>query len=193
MAKKPEIPKGEINRVSAALEELGKQSDRGAAIIGAAIVEDVLTECLQLRLILNNTLKERLFSYEKNGPLSNFSAKIDVAYSVGLVTASVRNNLHLIRRIRNRFAHKVEAKEFSDADIAASCATLDLSFQPREKSPRRRFMSACLDVITIFGITRHVAGIRLKHFSYDPEIQKLLANFMKTLHQHLEESEKQKP
>jgi len=52
---------------------------------------------------LSNTLKDKLF--EGVGPLRTFSAKIDIAYSMGLISAGVRRDLHAMREIRNEFAH----------------------------------------------------------------------------------------
>jgi len=45
--------------------ELKRQTHRGAAIIAAAILEDILAGALERQLILTSRLKERLFSYKK--------------------------------------------------------------------------------------------------------------------------------
>ena len=70
----------------AILAELAKQTDRGAGIIVVSMVDEVLTEALKARLDLTVALSDKLFSYERNGPLANFSQKIDFAKAVGLIT-----------------------------------------------------------------------------------------------------------
>lgn len=40
-----------------------------------------------------------------NGPLSSFSARIDILMGFGFISRDVYKDLHLVRKIRNRFAH----------------------------------------------------------------------------------------
>jgi DNA-binding MltR family transcriptional regulator len=102
--------------------ELQAQTDRGAAIIGAAIVDDFLSDVPKKRLILTSTVSDRLFSHEANGPLASFAPKIDIAFAVGICDNNLRADLHDIRRIRNRFAHTPEALGFSDSQISEWCS-----------------------------------------------------------------------
>ena len=46
--------------------------------------------------------------FEGNGPFSTLSSKIDVAYALGLLSSEERRELHLLRKIRNEFAHAVD-------------------------------------------------------------------------------------
>ncbi|MEI9804344.1 MAG: DUF4145 domain-containing protein [Pseudolabrys sp.] len=89
-------------------EEIEAQTDRGAAIIAAAILDDALKS----RLILTSNLSDRIFSYEKNGPLAQFSSKIDMTAATGLLPKETCDSMHLIRRIRNKFAHSIEPLKF---------------------------------------------------------------------------------
>jgi DNA-binding MltR family transcriptional regulator len=123
--------------ISSILAELQAQSDRGCAIIAASILEELLEELLKKRLIGGTAMMERLFSFDKNGPLAHFKAKIDIAYSIGLISAEKRADLHAIRDIRNRFAHRVEPIDFSDKKIEAWCAKFH-DF-PDIQGTRRRF------------------------------------------------------
>jgi hypothetical protein len=45
-------------------------------------------------------------------PISTFSARIDLAYRLGLISMQFRRDLHLIRKIRNDFAHNIEGCNF---------------------------------------------------------------------------------
>ena len=58
------------------------------------------------------------------GPLATFNAKIELAYLVKIVTKECRRQLHLIRRIRNKFAHTLEPITFEDAQIKDMCGHL---------------------------------------------------------------------
>jgi DNA-binding MltR family transcriptional regulator len=99
----------------------------GAAVIACAILDEVLTRALQQRLILTATVKEQLFSFEKNSPLATLSSKIDLAFAVGFLNTAVRSDLHLVRRIRNSFAHELEPRSFADKKIATWCLSLHAS------------------------------------------------------------------
>jgi DNA-binding MltR family transcriptional regulator len=148
-------------------EELAAQTDRGAAIIGSAIIDDFLSDALKRRLILTSDLRERLF--EGNGPLANFSAKIDMAFAVGICDSNLRADLHYIRRIRNRFAHTPEPLRFSDEKISGWCSqfctvTIDSA------DPRTRYLSLCSG-ISAFMATLSQAEIKLQDIRSVPAIR----------------------
>lgn len=50
-------------------------------------------------------------------PLGTFSAKIDLAYRIGLIRLDERSSFHLIRKIRNEFAHSSEEINFESTVI----------------------------------------------------------------------------
>jgi DNA-binding MltR family transcriptional regulator len=73
-------------------------------IIGATFLEMLLENILREFLIdEEKRVTEELFDGYK--PLSTFSSKITMAYCLGLIYKSVHDDLHLIRKIRNEFAH----------------------------------------------------------------------------------------
>ena len=57
-------------------------------------------------------------------PLSSFSARIKTAYCLGLVTKQEFDDLNLIRRIRNRFAHRFHGYTFENQEIIDWCNSL---------------------------------------------------------------------
>ena len=86
-------------------EQLSLESERGSAIVGAVLIEEALEEILKALLIAPAKKDDELFK-DSYAPLGSFSAKIDVAYRTGLISPKVRSSLHLIRDLRNDFAHK---------------------------------------------------------------------------------------
>lgn len=48
--------------------------------------------------------------------MGTFSAKIDLAYRIGLISLDEKSSFHLIRKIRNEFAHSSEEISF-ESDI----------------------------------------------------------------------------
>jgi hypothetical protein len=106
------------------VDELEQQTDRGAAIIGAAFVESLLRQSLESRLRVGTALERRTANrlFATMGPLSSFSAKIDLGVLLGLYPETVQGDLHRLREVRNQFAHEHEPRDFGYAKISEICA-----------------------------------------------------------------------
>src|SRR5690606_22588339 len=91
-------------RLGALIEEMNGQTDRGVAIVGSAWVEEALSALIEWFLHSDPKVWERLF--KNNGPIATFSAKIDLAKLLGLISEIIRSDLHRIRDIRNELAHE---------------------------------------------------------------------------------------
>jgi len=88
------------------VKELVNEGDRATVILVAAKLDLILYQILQKHLIPVHGSKDELL--ENDGVLSTFSAKINITYRLGLIDNSFSHSLHLIRKIRNNFAHEVE-------------------------------------------------------------------------------------
>lgn len=44
----------------------------------------------------------------ENGKIRNFDLRIDIAYGLGAITSEEKQQIHLLRNIRNRFAHDAD-------------------------------------------------------------------------------------
>jgi len=107
------------------IQELQKQSDRGAIIVAGAFLEDALASLLRAFLIDVDAIERELFRYPQ--PLSSFAAKIDVAYYLGLIDANLRADLHLLRELRNQAAHYREQFDFTSPGVEAACKKFTVS------------------------------------------------------------------
>jgi len=96
----------------AIINELHVESyhDRVVGIIGASFLEDRLTTRIQEKLRTHQEIVPRLF--KGSGPIAAFSTKIDLAYCLGLFGEEIRRNFHVVRTIRNVFAHKASETSF---------------------------------------------------------------------------------
>lgn len=161
-------------------DELFRQTDRGAAIIAGSILEELLTNAIKRRLILTTKLSVSLFSFERNGAIANFAPKIDVAYAIGLIKPDLRDDLHNIRRIRNRFAHSIDPIDFKDTKVIGLCSAIR-SASRELKIPKHRFLSA---VGWIASVLTLLANLRteLKYFreqdGMEAELEEALSRFL---------------
>ena len=87
------------------LDEFMGETDRAAVIVGAAKLDLIMYQILQRFLLPSPGGSDDLL--EGDSPLSTLSSKINILYRLGLIDASFARALHLVRRIRNGFAHEV--------------------------------------------------------------------------------------
>ena len=103
--------------------EIDRQEDRGAAIIAAAFLEDRLLFCLANHFKNRDRFLENQL-FRGLGPLSSFSAKIDIAFLLGIFDQEGRDQIHIIRRVRNAFAHTMTPLQFTSSNISDMCSNL---------------------------------------------------------------------
>ncbi len=107
-------------------EEFSKESDRAIVIISAAMIDLALEHLLKAKFVAISTSEDPLFD-APNAPLSNFSSRIDIAYRTGLISTKFARDLHLIRRIRNEFAHNLTDCNFNSASVQSRVSSLNRS------------------------------------------------------------------
>lgn len=89
--------------IFAFIEEFKRESDRAAVILIAARVEYLLGELLGRFLLPNTRSSDELLDVDR--PLGTFSSRIDAAYRLNLIDGEFARALHILRRMRNSFAH----------------------------------------------------------------------------------------
>lgn len=96
----------DIGMLDSFIEQLVKEGDRATVILAVAKLDLILSQILQKHLISIPGSKDELL--DDDCPLSTFSAKIHIAYRLGLIDNLFARSFHLFRKIRNNFAHEVE-------------------------------------------------------------------------------------
>lgn len=118
-----------------AVKELNSISDRSAAIVGAAFLDNRIALKLSYLMKDDKTVREELL--ENSGPLATFSSRIRLGYMLGLYSEEVYKDLHIIRKIRNFFAHDLDKRDFQNDSISDQCRNLkvvDKRVIPKETS-----------------------------------------------------------
>src|SRR5438132_62714 len=105
-----------------ALAEIDKGSDRVAAILGCALVENHLVGAM-ISHLHDASDSAKLFD-DVRGPFNTFYAQIVAAKALGLFDGDTADAMHAIRLVRNEFAHSLRPKSFEDQAIVAKCAIL---------------------------------------------------------------------
>lgn len=113
------------------------ESDRGAGIVVAAMLEDALRSVLRKRLIPPIS-EERSILEGDRAPLNTFAAKIDAAFQLGLISRYMARDLHLVRKIRNEFAHSSLERTFEAGRIKDWVTVLEKASDYNRRYPETR-------------------------------------------------------
>lgn len=117
--------------------EFAGETDRAAVIVGAALLDDALDTLLRARLAPIVSGEDSLFD-GAYAPVANFSARIDLAYRIGVVSAKMTRDLHLVRKVRNSFAHDITGCSFEDASVRSRVLELMRSHGYADRFPGTR-------------------------------------------------------
>jgi DNA-binding MltR family transcriptional regulator len=99
-----------------ALDELQTSTDRAIAIVGAVLIDNGLRALILARLRSDRSVESELF--QPNGPLGALGPKARLAYMMSLIEKEAYADIVLIEHIRNRFAHRLECRNFDQNLIA---------------------------------------------------------------------------
>lgn len=141
----PEISaQDRLSSMRQAHERLSKSRHPGVALVSAASLDRTLEGALRTKMnTLNSELAGRLFGDTR--PLGNFSAKIDLAFALGLIDSDNYKRLTTIRKIRNVFAHADDFVDFHTPAIQN--LLLKLTDEASVKSnPETAFLSISLNI-----------------------------------------------
>lgn len=111
-----QIKKATVHWHDVLFNEFKEESDRACVILAASLLDNALLGLLQSKLAPCAGSNDSIFD-GANAPLSTFSSRIDASYRLGLISARFCRDLHLIRRIRNEFAHNVTGCDFEESAI----------------------------------------------------------------------------
>jgi DNA-binding MltR family transcriptional regulator len=112
-----------FEQVETLQREFAGASDRAAAVVAGAFLDEVLHQLLDDFFVARSVdAQKKLF--RGNGPLSTFSAKIELAFSAGLISEKEHFDLNAIRRIRNDFAHQLGDLSFQTQSVLNRCQNI---------------------------------------------------------------------
>ena len=139
----------EIKELSEFLNAFNKESDRGAVLNAATVLDDWLSQILKEFLADNQSAKNLLNGF--NAPLGTFSSKAAAAHALGLIQDNEYHEITIIRKIRNEFGHNWRGISFNTqkiADLTNRLPWLGPSNLEEESGPRVRFNFAIAILLT---------------------------------------------
>lgn len=135
--------------LAAFVSELQRESDRGLALVAAALIDEKLSDTLS-SFFCESYKSKRLLS-EGNSPLGTFSSRIELSFALGLIDKNEYEEISIIRKVRNKFAHSKHGMKFENASIVGLCNNLTTELPKGEgfptNSPRFRFINASVSLV----------------------------------------------
>lgn len=101
------------------LAELNLETDRGLALVCAAVCDDKLADVLLAFFIDQSPCRNLVLGAD--APLGTFASRIDTCFALGLIDKFERREAHLIRRTRNEFAHAKHGISFESVKVSDLC------------------------------------------------------------------------
>lgn len=142
------------------LEDFNQETDRGAALAAAAMIDDQLGKTIEAFLIPNKGGKALLDGF--NAPLGSFAARIAAAFGMGLISEREYRECELIRKVRNEFAHQIKVS-FGTEKVVSLCAQLTMAAKPYADvtvGTRGQFTTAAVSLILNLTNRPHYVGQR---------------------------------
>jgi len=147
--------------------EAKESTDRAFAILTGSILDELLTLMLCAFSIDENQIKDRLL--DPGRPLGTFGSKIDACYFFGMISEKDKLALHLIRKIRNDFAHKLLNLSFEDDVIKSRIHTLASILEIKiQCEPIRSHFERCVSLIRTSLLTKITLVKRCAMMPDDP-------------------------
>jgi mannitol operon repressor len=135
--------------------------DRGAALVGAALVDNRL-ETLPRAHLDSNPVSEVLLTGGATAVLGSFSARIKMCYALGLITNFEYEECEIVRKVRNAFAHKLHGLSFTDQQVTSWCGNLKAS-PSSEVVARKRYVNSIMTMCMVLWYRpAHAASISVK-------------------------------
>jgi DNA-binding MltR family transcriptional regulator len=130
-------------------------SPRTTAIVLAAIVENHLTALLRLMMVPETNLVGDLFN--PTGPLGPFATKIRLAYLLRVISKSIADDLIIVTKIRNKFAHDLSVKSFERQQITDWVKNMQVYtiLRELEQSARAKKREDDLESMAIADLLEH--------------------------------------
>jgi mannitol operon repressor len=143
----------DVKDFSVFLHEFQSETDRGAALVGAALIDQRLADTLRAFMVAGKVAGELLDG--GTAPLGTFSARARASYALGLLDQHEFSECNIIRKIRNEFAHRVHGTAFTTPPIASLCHSLQSDLPDGrdgfKDNPRGIFINAV--VLTVMRLT----------------------------------------
>jgi DNA-binding MltR family transcriptional regulator len=141
-------------------------SDREAAIIVFCLIDDIITDFFRLKLKGDIDIESSFFA--NNGILATAHAKLTLLAGLKWIELDDYQDLSLIRKVRNQFAHHVDHDSFDKSptsglitSMSAKLETAILNTLPEENKPAKLSIRGRYFVRSALTISHSIANLAI--------------------------------
>lgn len=109
-----------------------------------SFLDTLLGDALASFLIENDSARALLSGF--NAPLGTLNTKIAACHALGLITEDEIRQCHIMRKVRNEFAHEVQVT-FASGKLKDLCDNLDVPENNGDLDARGKFVKASLSLL----------------------------------------------
>lgn len=136
----------DIEDVRTFLAELTLETDRGLALVCAAVCDEKLANVLLAFFIDQSSCRNLVLGAD--APLGTFASRIDTCFALGLIDEFERREAHSVRKIRNEFAHAKHGISFESVKVSDLCNGLRTAMpdgpEYEAPTPRAKFTNSAV-------------------------------------------------
>ena len=143
-------------RINAVLDEVHSESERASVILASAEMDRALRALLEEFFLPPNQCSGKygftLFGPEE--PAGTLSARIELSYRAGLIPEWCQKEAHILRRVRNEFAHQSLGYSFASSPTRELMSSLSIAGQLQAHATKADFpLEYWQDPKNVFAIT----------------------------------------
>ena len=128
------------------------ESDRGAAVMAAALVERALEDVIRTYIAAPEDGSADTWFQGHTAPFRTFAAKIALGRALAIYGEHMERRLCIIKNVRNAFAHRMIPLDFSHATLIEECLSLSPHPEKHKDWPRRViFGASCMSIAQVLG------------------------------------------
>lgn len=150
---KPQEASPLVKELIAKSEEIKQESPRARIIIFLSYIDELLKKLLSAKMVVTPTGTDELFDSGK--PLFFFGARIELAYRMGIISAQLKHDLDMLRKIRDLCAHEHSKKSFENEEIKSRIDQIhkDMKYlDQKETDISVKFNEICSSIVIELGI-----------------------------------------
>jgi hypothetical protein len=147
------------------LDILNKKSERGAMLVAATMIDDLLERCIKSFLVEDEEIDRLLVGF--NAPLGTLSARTLAALALGILSKDEYKECERLRKIRNVFAHNIHSS-FEEQRLIDLCADLEMSAKDNDNvivGGRGKYTTSAISIILNLTNRPHYATKRRLKFN----------------------------
>jgi len=104
-----------MDRGNQMFDALHKETDRGKACVGDAMLDELFKELVAARFIDDKKLVREMTG--EGQPLGSHGARLKVAHLLGWIGPQTYHDCRTIHRVRNKMAHSLDVADFTHVQI----------------------------------------------------------------------------